>query len=386
MNLNQAGGSATTSPSLIVTGALSNFADVVMVNVSTPTTGWINGDTYDLIQFGIFPVGTIAGNYNPGTIGGLSPRQTPSLGLVGNDITLTIIGDSPKWTGLDSSNWQVGSTGGNSNWQLIGATTATDYLQGDVVLFDDSAAAAATPGSVTINAANVSPTSTTFNNSMINYTVSTSNGFGIAGSGPLIKNGTARVVMSTPNSYSGATFVNAGTLNLQNNNALGATSGTTVASGAVLQLQGGISIGNLPLILNGSGVFANPAGALESVSGSNAYGGLITLGSSATIQSDADSLAITNAGGIAGSGFGLTVQGAGNGSIVGGISGTGTTLSMNSTGTWSLPGISTYTGTTSFTAGVVNLSGTLGAAGGTAISSGATFNETSTAPLPALRR
>ncbi len=355
-NLNLAGGNSTTSPALIVSGALANSTGPVTLNV-TPNNAWINGDTYDLIQYNSFTgsPGTLS-NFQVGNAY-LSPRQTPVLGISGSDITLTITGDSPKWTGLDSTNWQAGLVGTNDNWKLVTAGSPTNYVEGDVVLFDDSSSGAVSPGVVTLNNANVSPTFTTFNNSSISYTLSSTGGFGIAGSGPLIKNGTAAVVLATANSYTGPTTINAGTLNLQNNNALGATSSTTVASGAVLQIQGGVAIGNLPLTLNGAGLTASAAGALDNVSGTNSYAGLVTLGSAATIQSDAGTLSLTNAGTITGAGFGLTLAGAGNGSIAG-VIGTGTgTLTKNGAGTWALSGVNTYSGTTIVTAGTLNISG-----------------------------
>jgi fibronectin-binding autotransporter adhesin len=93
----------------------------------------------------------------------------------------------------------------------------------------------------------------------------------VSGAGSLTKTGNGTLVLSGNNSYSGATNVSAGILNLQNNNALGTSSATTETSGAAVQLQGGITIGVRPLILTGTGI--SDGGALENVSGSNSYGG-----------------------------------------------------------------------------------------------------------------
>src|SRR3954463_15817455 len=108
------------------------------------------------------------------------------LVLNGNNIALQITGGSPKWTGLDNGNWQVGATGANKNWKLITAGTATDYIDGDSVLFDDSAAGTTT---IDITAGNVSPTAITFSNTGKDYTISGSGG-AVAGTGFLLKNGT----------------------------------------------------------------------------------------------------------------------------------------------------------------------------------------------------
>jgi hypothetical protein len=72
-------------------------------------------------------------------------------------------------------------------------------------------------------------------------------------------------------------------LNIQNANGLGSTAaGTTVSSGATLQLQGGISVGAEALTISGTGA-TGQNGALVNVSGTNSYGGLLTLGSASTI-------------------------------------------------------------------------------------------------------
>ena len=152
----------------------------------------------------------------------------------------------------------------------------------------------------------------------------------------------------------------AAALNIQNRSALGASSGVTVASGAALQMQGNISTTTaVPLTLSGDGVTASPNGALENVSDSNTYSGLITLAGNTTIGSDAGTLAITNTGTITGSGFNLTLAGAGSGSIAS-IIGTGPgTLTMNGGGTWTLSGNNTFTGTTVISAGTLQLGAAL---------------------------
>ena len=94
--------------------------------------------------------------------------------------------------------------------------------------------------------------------------------------------------LMTANSYSGATSVNAGILTIQDGMAL-SSSLVTVSSGASLQLQGGISVGNV-LSLNGSA----SGGTLRSISGDNVYTGNITLASSAVrINTDANTFIIS---------------------------------------------------------------------------------------------
>jgi autotransporter-associated beta strand protein len=142
------------------------------------------------------------------------------------------------------------------------------------------------------------------------------------------------------------------------------TSSATVASGAALQLQGGISTTTaVGLTLNGTGIATN--GALENVAGNNTYSGLIALGSNSTIGSDAGTLTLSNTGTITGSGNNLTLTGSGNANLAS-IIGTGAAaVTKSGSGTWTLAGANTYTGGTTVNAGtlVVGVNGALSDAG-----------------------
>ena len=193
----------------------------------------------------------------------------------------------------------------------------------------------------------------------------------------LTKTGTNKLTLTgTGNSYDGATTVSAGILNIQSNTALGTTAGnTTVATGATLQLQGGIAVGAEALTLGGTGA-SGTTGALQSVSGANAYGGLLTLSAATTISVDADTLDLTNTGTITGATFGLTLIGSGTGSIASIIGTTSGTLTKQGSGTWILTGTNTFTGAVSVEAGILNIrnASALGTtASGTTVTSGATL-------------
>jgi autotransporter-associated beta strand protein len=182
--------------------------------------------------------------------------------------------------------------------------------------------------------------------------------------GTLTKSGSGTWTLTGANTYTGVTNVNAGALNIHNGSALADTASVTVASGAALQLQGGISTtAAVGLTLNGTGTATN--GALENVAGSNTYSGLIALGSNSTIGSDAGTLTLSNTGTIIGSGNNLTLTGSGNGNLAS-IIGTGAgTLAKSGSGTWTLNGANTYTGETVVNAGtlVVGVNGALPDAG-----------------------
>jgi fibronectin-binding autotransporter adhesin len=197
-----------------------------------------------------------------------------------------------------------------------------------------------------------------------------------AGTIALTKTGTGTITLSGANTYSGATAVSNGTLNVQNATGLGATTGgTTVSSGATLQIQGDITVGAEALTISGVGE-TTATGALENVSGTNNFGGLVTLGAASTISSDAGTLNLTNTGTITGASFGLTLTGAGNGSIASIVGTTTGTLTKTGVGMWTLSGANTFTGATAISNGILNIQnatalGTVAA--GTTVSSGATL-------------
>lgn len=150
----------------------------------------------------------------------------------------------------------------------------------------------------------------------------------ISGAGPLNVAGTGTLVFSAANTYTGITNVNSGVLNIQSPAALGTTAGgTTVASGAALQIQGGIAVGAEALTLNGGGIASD--GALRNISGNNSWSGGITLGSASTIGSDSGNLTL---GGVISGAFNLTKVGAGTLTLTNtGNSFTGTVAVQNGT-------------------------------------------------------
>ncbi|MGH8711432.1 MAG: beta strand repeat-containing protein, partial [Burkholderiales bacterium] len=158
--------------------------------------------------------------------------------------------------GTDSSNRQItinGTGGGTIQATNAGTLTLTGALNnsGNLVTFD------ANTGNITESGV-------------------------ISGAGGLTKTGTGTLTLSGNNNYAGATTINAGTLVASNDNALGTTAaGTTVASGATLEIASGIAIGAETLNVSGAGVGSN--GALVVTSGSGSLAGAVTLGASASI-------------------------------------------------------------------------------------------------------
>jgi autotransporter-associated beta strand protein len=175
------------------------------------------------------------------------------------------------------------------------------------------------------------------------------NSAGISGSGAVIKLDTGTVTFNAGNSYSGTTDISNGAVRISNATGLGATNGgTTVRSGAALELAGGISVGSEALTLNGTGV--SSGGALRNVGGDNTYGGTMTIGSASLITADAGSLTLSTA--IANGGFALSFGGAGNITSAA-ISGAGA-LAKSGNGTLTMAN-SSYTGKTTINGGTISV-------------------------------
>ena len=179
----------------------------------------------------------------------------------------------------------------------------------------------------------------------------------IDGTGAIRQDGAGILVLSGANTYTGATTVSNGTMQITHANALGGTgNGTTVSSGATLALSGNITTTGETLSLSGTG--AGGGGALRSLSETNSWNATITLLADTTIGSDSGTLnLIPGTGTITASNFNLTLTGAGNFNIARQIAlGTGG-LTMNGTGTFTMGtlGSSAYTGTTTINSGTLTL-------------------------------
>ena len=333
-------------PAVNVTGTLATGGGTVAINTAAPAGTYADG-VYKLFGYGTF-AGSLS-SFVLGTINGLNPRQSAVLGDSGSAITLTLAGDLPKWTGLDNNTWKIGTTGANGNWKLVTNDTATDYLAGDIVVFDDTAAGST---AVNISSGTVSPTSTTFNNSTKTYTVTGTAGIG--GAGGVTKLGTNGVTLATANTYTGDTTVTRGTLNLT-----GSINGSAVnvnpAAGTVATINstgtvGGASTVRVGTVANATGVMNVTAGSASTTTGAitagdtgfgtiNVTGGTVTPGQFLVAGYNAGGAGIWNVSGGTVSTIGN------NGGTLGGTAGSVGVMNVTANGSYT---------STSTTAGGVN--------------------------------
>lgn len=322
----------STAAALVTSTIATNAAGNITINANA--ANWSN-TTYNLISYG---GGSIGGagyeKFTLGTVTGLATRQTKSLGNSGSAITLTFSGDNPVWTGANGGIWTTAATdsatSGAPSWALKTGHTTTDFWAGDIAEFNDTVSVGETTDeptttTVTIQGGDVSPLSATFNNSNLDYTLTSSDGSGIA-SGSLTKNGIGNLTIGTANHYTGSTNINAGSVTMSGSGTLG--------NGSALSLAGGqLDLGSANLAVDAVSI-TSPA-----ASGDTLLNGSLT-GTSYTVNNSSGNVGIS-ANLLANGAAGFTKSG-------GGI----TTLS----------GTNTWTGTTAITAGslVLGGAGTLG--------------------------
>ncbi|HUB68569.1 MAG TPA: autotransporter-associated beta strand repeat-containing protein [Candidatus Methylacidiphilales bacterium] len=413
LGITLAGGANTTTPGINVTGALTTAntgGGEITVNAATASS-WQSGSIYDLLNAGGLTGGL--SDFTLGTVSGLSGRETAVLGLSGSELTLDITGGSPYWTGAANGAWTTGTIGGAGNWVLEPNGTETDFESGDNSVFDDSHLTGNAVTTLAISDNTVTPGSVTFGNNTHTYTITSPNGNGIGGTGPLSMVGTGTLVIDTSNSYSGGTSISSsGTVVLGASGAnLGAATGALTLNGfgGTLDLGGNsITVGAFNGAAGYDGfntgvVTSNGGPAMLSVnnltSTNTIYGGLLQDGSGqlsltvlgtgtltlagtntysgVTIISNGATLAIGGTGGL-GNPTGFTGNYGGNimnnGSFVYGgtasqtlsgvISGSGT-LTVTNAAELTLTGANTYTGSTIINGDFlfINGAGALGAGG-----------------------
>ena len=288
-------------------------------------------------------------------------NQTYALDTNGQNVALasdlTSVGGSLTKSGIGT----LTLTGNNT---YTGATTVNG---GTLSIAADSALGAvpisATAGSLTLDGGTLAATETMTLSSNRGITLGTGNGtidvtsgktltYGgsVAGSS-LTKTGAGTLLLSGPNTFSGATHINAGTLAVTNVAGLGSSAGgTTVAAGATLDLQN-VAVTAEPVTLNG--------GTLKTSTGSSSLGGDVALGANSTVDVSATQLTL---GGV--------VSGAGD-------------LSKSGSGTLALSGANTYSGVTTVNAGTLQLgdSGNTGNPGSGTVRLNAGVGDTATLAL-----
>ena len=248
---------------------------------------------------------------------------TISDGNSGNNYTVTLAGNSSSTITRQSSvTWIGGSTGdwfNPANWAVTGTSTpgavpdlanvqAVVIGSGKTVTFDDSSAGRTSPastglveittlsggGSLTVTNGSLSATSLSIVqlNSSSGTTITASSGITVApatgttdtiagvlaGDGTLTKNGAGTTILTGANTYSGATTIGSGVLQVGNGSTVGAISMAGIANNGELVANLSSDIG-LSQNISGSGVLTQSGSGTLTLSGANTFTGGVNLNS-----------------------------------------------------------------------------------------------------------
>jgi fibronectin-binding autotransporter adhesin len=297
------------------------------VGQNYPLLGWTSG-TPPQVSLGtvVGAVGVLSTN-----VGGTAIQFTPSrLALI--------------WNGNVDANW---TTAVDNNWKLAGVPTT--YVDPDDVAFDDTATGTTSLTIATV----VNPASVTIYNNTLTYSITSSSGKGIAGSGSFIKGGDSTLTLSGgANTYTGVTTLSGGTVSVG-----------TLANGGSASDIGGAGNGAANLVFNG--------GTLQYTGTGASIDRLFTLGTfGGTIDSSGSgALNLNNSGSVILSGTGervftLTGSTLFNNTFAPVLAdnGGGTILTKDGVNTWTLTANNTYSGGTVVNSGTLQI-GAGGASG-----------------------
>jgi autotransporter-associated beta strand protein len=204
----------------------NGITDLKNFNNSIPNGGdpqdWASGTNDSFNAF------TSSGVKNPVTA--VDYEAMDVLGY-NNVISVVYSGFTGGFNKTQNANW------GGSTLNFSGAA----YADGNQAIFGDTDANgnAVTSSSVIIQSDGVSPAVTTFTNSSVSYTFSTSGSLGITGNGAVVLAGKGAVNFSSLNTYSGGTVITSGTLRANN----GFAGGSATGNGTVT-INGGTLGGN----------------------------------------------------------------------------------------------------------------------------------------------
>jgi autotransporter-associated beta strand protein len=299
--------STTTAPvnatNLVVNGP---------VTINILSGNFLAGHIYPLISFG-----SISGS-GSFVLGTLPPLVTATVVTNGSTIALNVSSAVAieYWTGIVNSSWDINAT---TNW-IFNSAVAT-YADGNTVQFDDSASNT----TVTITTA-VKPKGIFVNNITKNYSVS---GSPIVGTNNLTKQGAGALTLYSSNSFSGGIILSAGTLNIDNNGALG-TGLFTVNGGAI------DNSGSGPVTVTNAEVWNSDLTYVGNQALTLGAPGITLITNRQITASGASTLTISGVITDGGAGYSLTQAGA---------------------GTLALSGTNTYTGGTTVSNGTVVLQG-----------------------------
>jgi len=338
---------------IVAVGTL-NASGTITINVNNGI--FVAGHSYPLFSW---TTGT-APAVNLGFLGGALGTLTTNGG---NTIVLNVSALADNWAGTAGSNWKDAN-----NW-LAGGVPIT-YVDPTPVVFDDSALGTT---SVTVDAL-VQPKSVVVNNSTLAYTITSTTGLDIGGTGNLTKNGSGTLTLSGgANTYTGISTFSGGIASV-----------SALANGGLPSDIGAAGNGTTNIVFNG-GTLQYTGNAVDIDRGFS-----IATGGGAIDASGAGALSLNKTGaiGLSGAGaraFTLTGTSTDTNTLAGtlGDQGGASSLSKTGPGMWILVANNTYSGVTTIGNGTLQLGvgGTTGSLGSGGILDNGALNVNRTSTL-----
>ncbi len=356
---------ASDAGDLTISGTIDNDTfNLSLDGAGDMTISGIISDTGGLIKDGNGTATLTGVNTYSGTTtvndGVLEIEDASALGTTGTGTTVTSGGTLALDTGIivGAEALTLNGTGEGGTEGALRNTAGSNEWQGAVDL-GSAATINSTAGSLDISG--------NIDNQTFDLTV---NGAGdttfsgvLSDTGDLVKAGTGTLTLSGTNTYTGVTTIQAGTIDVQNTDALGGTgSGTVVQSGGTLEVSAiAANMAAEPLTINGTGV-GGVNGALHwTDAGTDQWTGNITLGSDSLIVIDAGNMRFS--GDIDLNGNNLTMDNDVTARMNGGAIFTGTgDLIKEGIGTFRIEGggVNDYVGDTTVNTGRLRLAGAAG--------------------------
>jgi autotransporter-associated beta strand protein len=267
---------------------------------------------------------------------------------------------------------QAGAAGAFSSFSAFNISSGA-FL--DLAGFSESIGALSGAGTVN-NSSFTGATLTEINSASSTFSGLIQNGLGVLS---ISKLGAGTLILSSANTYTGTTTISAGTLQIGSGGTTGTTGTGAITDNAALSYNrsGNLSVGQA---ISGSGSVSFSGGGVFTLTGSNTYQGVTTIGSG-TIVSVSNNLTIGSLGTGAVTDNGeLDLARSDTTTVANAISGSGAVKQIY--GVTTLTGANSYTGATTVTSGTLQIGngGTTGTLGTGAVTNNATltFNRSNT--------
>jgi autotransporter-associated beta strand protein len=226
---------------------------------------------HSLISYGSLG-GTGVGAF---TLGPLPPRFAATLvdNGAGSSIDLNVTAsDYPVWSGALGSEWSTSVLTAPKNWVLSSnGATATDFISGESVVFNDNA----TGTTVDVSGADVQAARVHFNHTTKNYLLTGSHS--ISSTSELLKEGTGTLtITSEGHNFADGIRIEAGTLRIGDGGTTGSLGTSTVENNAVLEFNrsDNPTVAN---VISGGGEVKQVGSGVLTLSGANTYAGDTTI-------------------------------------------------------------------------------------------------------------